>query len=164
MKTRFSLEKLPSRLSKAQSLVEFALAATVMMFLLVATVDFGLAFFSWITVRDAAQEGAVYGAMFPPVSSTDATIISQIQARVRTSATTPINLATLPLNQIEILVSDTSGNWKACAGNGIRVTVTYNYPVITPMISNFIGSSTIPVQAAVTNTILRHGNGVDCSP
>ncbi len=161
-KLNFSVAKNPAPPTRGQSLVEFALAATLMIFLLVATIDFGLAFFSWITLRDAAQEGAVYGAMFPPISSTDAAPISQIQARVRTAATTPVDLSNLPLGQIEILVTDTGGNWNACAGNAIRVQVTYNYRIITPMISNFTGSPTIPVTAAVTNTLLRHGNGATC--
>lgn len=45
-----------------QALVEFALAATVIFFLLAAAVDLGLIFFTLQALRTAAQEGATYGS------------------------------------------------------------------------------------------------------
>jgi len=157
--------------SKGQSLVEFALAATMMIFLLLATIDFGLAFFSWITLRDAAQEGATYGSIYPPsISSTNSSNtgnaeINSVKSRVRGAATTPVNMSSLPLEKINILLLNPDGTTTgaiACPGYGIQVTVIYDYHVITPMISTFINSPTIPVTATVTNTILRKGNGVTC--
>lgn len=47
--------------TSGQALVEFALAATLIFFLLSAAVDLGLLFFSLQAVRVAAQEGANYG-------------------------------------------------------------------------------------------------------
>lgn len=45
-----------------QALVEFALASTLIFFLLAAAVDLGLIFFSLQNLRTAAQEGATYGS------------------------------------------------------------------------------------------------------
>ncbi len=45
-----------------QALVEFALAATLIFFLLAAAVDLGLIFFTVQGMRNAAQEGASYGS------------------------------------------------------------------------------------------------------
>lgn len=45
-----------------QALVEFALAATLIFFLLAAAVDVGLAFFALQGLRNAAQEGAQFGS------------------------------------------------------------------------------------------------------
>lgn len=148
--------------SKGQSLVEFALSATLMIFLLLATIDFGLAFFSWISLRDAAQEGATFGSIFPPLNAGDTAALDAIRLRVKSAATTPVNLGTLTDGQIVITVFDASNNWTPCPGSGVRVTVTYPYRVITPMISSFINSPTIPVTATVTNTILRRGNNAVC--
>jgi TadE-like protein len=48
--------------SKGQALVEFALMATLIFFLLAATVDLGLIFFTLQGLHNAAQEGATYGS------------------------------------------------------------------------------------------------------
>ncbi len=47
---------------KGQALVEFALAATLIFFLLAATIDLGLIFFAMQGITNAAQEGATYGS------------------------------------------------------------------------------------------------------
>ena len=51
---------------KGQSLVEFAISLTVMLILLAGTVDFGIGLFHYIAMREAAQEGALYGSIAPP--------------------------------------------------------------------------------------------------
>jgi Flp pilus assembly protein TadG len=135
-----------------------------MIFMLLATIDFGFAFFSWITLRDAAQEGAAYGSMYPPTGFGD---LTNIRDRVKYAATTPVNLENLPNPNIVIIMLWPDGTTSPspvtpCPGNSIRVTVTYDYPVITPMISNFVGAPTIPISASVTNTILRPGNNAGC--
>jgi hypothetical protein len=46
----------------AQAIVEFALASTLIFFLLAAVVDLGLIYFTMQALRVAAQEGATYGS------------------------------------------------------------------------------------------------------
>jgi TadE-like protein len=48
--------------SRGQALVEFALAATLILTLLSASVDLGLIFFAMQSLRVAAQEGATFGS------------------------------------------------------------------------------------------------------
>lgn len=60
--------------SPAQALVEFALAATTIFFLLAAVVDLGLIFFTMQALRVAAQEGATYGSYPQVVSNNDGRI------------------------------------------------------------------------------------------
>ena len=48
--------------TKGQALVEFALAGTLIFFMLAAVVDLGLIFFSLQAIHNAAQEGATYGS------------------------------------------------------------------------------------------------------
>jgi len=50
---------------KGQSLVEMALSLVLILILLVGTVEMGMAFFQYIQLRDAAQEGALYGSIAP---------------------------------------------------------------------------------------------------
>ena len=50
---------------KGQSLVELALTSLIILTLLAGAGDFGMAFFSYVAIRDAAQEGALYGSIYP---------------------------------------------------------------------------------------------------
>jgi Flp pilus assembly protein TadG len=161
MNTKLLIKKQLKGPTKGQSLVEFALAATLMIFLLLATIDFGLAFFSWIALRDAAQEGATYGSLHPPLVAAD---ITAIRNRVKTATTTPVNLGNLIDSDIVVDVLDSTGavGGTPCPGNGVRVTVTYKYNVITPMISNFIGRSYILISATVADTILQENSAAGC--
>jgi hypothetical protein len=52
----------------AQAIVEFALASTVIFFLLAAVVDLGLIYFTLQSLRVAAQEGATFGS-YPRVTT-----------------------------------------------------------------------------------------------
>jgi hypothetical protein len=72
---------------KGQSMVEFAVSAIVILLLLVAIADFGRAFFTYLTLRDAAQEGAVYASVCP-------IHMNGIQSRIRSASTRPIDLRT----------------------------------------------------------------------
>jgi hypothetical protein len=56
------MPKLRKSRTPAQALVEFALAATTIFFLLAAVVDLGLIYFTMQALRVAAQEGAAYGS------------------------------------------------------------------------------------------------------
>jgi len=158
--------------SSAQSLVEFTLTATLLLFVMMAVMDFGLAFFSWITLRDAAQEGATYGSVYPPVDP-DTTrnqhteygySLPFIRARVRFAATEPVNLQTLPNSQIEVNLLNPEGSpgGDPCPGHAIQVRVTYYYHLVTPMMSRFVNNATIPVSASVTTPILVVGNLASC--
>ena len=50
---------------RGQSLVELAVSLPVILLLLIGTLDFGMAIFSYAILRDAAQEGAFYGSFNP---------------------------------------------------------------------------------------------------
>lgn len=78
--------------AKGQALVEFALASTLIFFLLGATIDLGLIFFTFQELRVAAQEGATYGS-YPVIFENANRSINRIDFRydeivnrVRTSA------------------------------------------------------------------------------
>lgn len=50
---------------RGQSLVELTLSLPLLLLLLLGTVDIGRAFFDYVQMRNAAREGAGYGAHFP---------------------------------------------------------------------------------------------------
>ena len=144
---------------KGQSLVEFALSLTVIMILLAGAVEFGIALFQYVQLRDAAQEGALYGSLNP-------TDNAGIIARVRAASDTPIDLQ----NDSDVIIcawvptdEEAAGNTctnntvsvdKACEGEGIQVRVSFPHRISMPFVSTFIGSNTILINVSVTDTIL----------
>lgn len=133
-------------LEKGQSLVEMALTLTIVLTLIAGAFDFGFAFFRYVELRDAAQEGAIFGSVFP---GDEAAIIN----RIRTSST----LSTILLNSLDFvnpLESDITITGAACTGSEITVRLVHHYQLTMPFIGAIIGSQTIPLTAQVTNTIL----------
>ena len=128
-----------------QSLTELAVSFTLLMLLLAITVDGGRIFLSYVSVREAAEEGALHGALYPDDTA-------GITARVRTSSTNPIDLG----DTSKVAVSKTLLG-TACAGNGIRVTVTYSFNLTMPFVGAILGTQSFPLTANSTATILRPG-------
>ncbi len=128
---------------RGQSLVELAISLVVLLFLLSGVVEFGIAFFQFIQLRDAAQEGALYGSINP-------TNTNGIIARVRNASEEPIDLADTSLVDVTVTV-----NGSACAGNSVTVEVEFTHNIFMPFIPALIGTNTIPLNGNVTDTILQ---------
>ena len=129
---------------RGQSLVELAISLTVMLMLLAGAVEFGIALFQFVQLRDAAQEGALYGSIHPGDDT-------NIAARVRSASLTPIDLQTDP--DVTITVNYPDGT-PHCEGKAVQVSVSYPHQIAMPFIGPIIGSNTIPLSASVTDTIL----------
>ena len=131
---------------RGQSLVELAISLVILLYVLTGTVEFGMAFFQFVQLRDAAQEGATYGSINP---SDNPGII----ARIRQSSQSPIKLndtSVVPDSDITITVTSSP-----CEGNGLTVEVKYDHQIFMPFIPQLIGTNTIPLTASVTDTILQ---------
>ncbi|HEY5982649.1 MAG TPA: TadE family protein [Anaerolineales bacterium] len=162
-----TLRRLTSKSSRGQSLVELAISLTVMLLLLSGAVTFGMAYFSYVAMRDAAQEGALF-ASFNPCADTNTAVpgcdpldtvnMDSIRERVRASSTSPINFGDTTLIPDGDITADFIG--APCEGltggtpNAIWVTVQYNYHVFMPFLGAIVGQE-IPLTATVTDTILQ---------
>jgi Flp pilus assembly protein TadG len=169
-------EESTHRSERGQSLVELAISLTVMLLLLSGAVSFGMALFSYVAIRDAAGEGALYGSIKPYVDSNgngkydsgepvNFSGANGICNRVQNASTQPVNMSAFGCtndgtshsgNNIDVI--GTTGN--ACEGttsgnaNGIQVTVEYNQPVFMPFMNAITGGH-IHLTARVTDTILE---------
>ncbi len=153
-----------NRSERGQSLVEFGISLVVILFLLAGAVEFGLALFQFIQLRDAAQEGAVYGSICP--------IANKIEARVRNHSASPVDLACTsnsppsdtcdPSNPVTVVVQGRDGTTATAksinavvVGDGVYVEVSFNHRLFMPFATLFTGgSNTITIRASVTNTVL----------
>ncbi len=119
------------RRETGQSLVELALAIPVLLILTFGIVDFGMALQRYITVTNAAREGARFGI----VCNTD----SAIQQRVSDYSDDLINPADVTVNWKD---ASTNSEVAPCSStNYLEVTATYDYNFITPL-GSFVGELT----------------------
>ena len=144
-------------LQRGQSLVELAISFPVMLLLLLGTIDFGMALYSFVILQDASQEGALYGSFNPKNTA-------EIEIRARNIAPNdsealfffPVELHDQEAVRIEI---STSG--EECRGskgnktNTISVSVSYDYQLLMPFAELVIGSRTIPLNSTTTDVILQ---------
>ena len=137
---------LPRNNTRGQSLVEFAISLTAILILLAGAVDFGIGLFHYIAMRDAEQEGALYGSMNP-------TNTSGIRQRAANASGATGLISDLYDNGGGPLAINISYTGAVCEGNGITVSLEYDYPISMPFIGAFVGDF-IRLRATVTDTIL----------
>jgi len=118
----------PHRDERGAAAVEFAIVATIFFMLVFGIIDFGFAFHSWNNAVNAAREGARLAAVDP--NTTD------ITNRVRNSASglDPAKMT------IQLQCSHNGGAFATCPagsswveGDIVRVTVNYQYHMLTPI-------------------------------
>jgi hypothetical protein len=127
------------RRENGQGLVEFAIGITFLLVLLAGILDLGRAYFSYIALQDAAQEGASYASIAP-------TDILGIRERVQATSSGPIDFVLFDDSQIEVQLLGGS-----CTGNGIKVTVKMDFRLVAP----FFSGNSLPLSAEATDTILQ---------
>ena len=131
-----------------QSMVELALTITILMVLLAGTVDLGRAFFTWLALRDAAQEGASYGSINPTDSTGLKDRVWDNLEQVVTNPSGNINVT------IQTLPNPAPPHY-SCMGDTIQVDVSYpNFPLTTPFLGTILGSQFIPIHATINDTVL----------
>jgi len=139
--------------SQGQGITEFALILVFLLVLLAGIFDIGRAFFAYMIIRDAAQEGAVYGSIAP--KSDLGAFQTAVADRVEAAYLDPSNPSETPLNidnvniQVQIL-----GSGCAAPGNSVRVSVDYQFPLAMPFLGAIIGKQTIDMSAAAEDSIL----------
>jgi Flp pilus assembly protein TadG len=124
-------------------MIEFTLTLVIILVLLAGVVDLGRAIFTYLSLRDAAQEGASFASYNP-------TDTAGIQARASASS----NMVQDLWNDGELTITPTIAG-AACNGSSITVEVFYpGFEIVTPFLGSIIGSQTIPIRASIIDTIL----------
>ena len=134
---------------RGQSLVELAISLVILLYLLSGAAEFGILFFQYVQLRDAAQEGALYGSLYPPKNAGDTAAINAIKERAQNASFSPIDLKNDPGVVVTVTVTD----GKYCEGGSLKVVVSYPHDVFMPFMTTFIGE-TMNLSAEVTDTIL----------
>jgi len=126
---------------KGQGMIEFSVSLVLVLTLVVGIVDLGRAIFTFMALRDGAQEGALYGSINPTQTET-------IKERVFGSSSYLADLESAVSVNVNTIGSP-------CMGNGIEVQVTYSqFPLTMPFLGAILGSQTVDISASATDTIL----------
>jgi len=145
MKDRLLLNPENSNTAESgQSFVELAISIVFILILLAAVVDLGRAFFVFVALRDAAQEGASYGSICPEDED-------GIHVRARSTSSRPVDLLDTTGITVEV--------FRDYLEDEITVRVSSsNFKLTMP----FLGGVTLPLSAQVTDTILTFS--LHCPP
>src|SRR6185369_11484669 len=101
---------------RGQSLVELGVSLLILLYLLSGAAEFGVLFFQFVQLRDAAQEGALYGSMNPYIDSNGNGAFNSgepvnqagIVSRVRAASSSPIDLT--DATKVTVLPTSSDGS------------------------------------------------------
>ncbi len=138
---------------KGQSLVELALGLTTMLIILAGTVDMGRILFYYLSLRNAAQEGATYGSIYP-------NFCQQIHDRAFFTLEDPDVQVSVIVDGLPCNPSDTGSLTvppvHACYPHTLEVIAENpKFPLTMPFIGAFLGRQTIDLKVNISETIVR---------
>jgi len=137
----------------AQSLVEFALMIPFFLILVFGIIDFGLGLRAYITVTQAAREGARYAAVGNPKG----TFVSGGTGECNGSTTTTaVGRVCRTINGLDLTdVQDVSVTYPSgqAPGNSVSVSAEYRYHYITPIkgIVNVLSGGSLPSYLTISS-------------
>lgn len=118
---------------RGAALVEFVLVAGLLFLIIFAALDLGLMLNARLVVASAARAGARYAAV---EGGATAAVTERIEGQLRLGNIDP------DLAEIEIRPR------RAAYGSTLRVSISYDYPLITPVVRAVVGPR-IPLKSQV---------------
>ena len=140
------------RRERGQGLIEFSLMAIFLVILMMGVLDLGRAYFTYLALKDAAQEGAYFGSAFPQcVASAGACADpNNIPFRVRHSANGGLVDWAGPGAHITITLPPV-----VQAGESLTVTISYQYQMLTPLVGTIANGQVLTLTAQSSAVIVR---------
>lgn len=127
---------------KGQSLVELAIILVLVLILLAGVVDLGRMMFEYLSIRDAAQEAAGYGAVYPNYCAEIRNRANQTYPYINGTVSVFVDGDYCAQAWADDSALDAEGNKqlpiRGCEGNEIIVRINHNSPVSMPLIGVFI--------------------------
>lgn len=146
--------------SRGQSLVELALILPVVLLLTLIAIDFGRVYLGWVNLQNMARVAANYASNHPTAWATnDAAAKATYQDQIRADAKQ--NNCTLPLVSGVQTAPDPAFAPSTNIGSTAQVQLSCTFKILTPIISNIVGSggnltvsasSTFPIKSGLVAT------------
>lgn len=141
----------PRKRGRGQSLVEFALVLPVFLLIILTAIDFGRAFYSWVTVTSAARVAANYAALDPYASFAAGSDYDNLVRSDALSSICPIPPGGPPQPTFEDTALDSNTTSKDL-GDTATVRISCSFGIITPVIGSVLGNS-VSIAASATFTV-----------
>lgn len=142
-----------------QSMTEFAISLVVLMIVLAGLVDASRAMFTFMAMRDAAQEGAIYGSTTPWDETGIITRAHMSSTMIEDMMTAPCSFPSGECPAVEVVFTDATSPATPlvnCQGDEILVRVRFpHFPITMPFLGTLIGGQDVPITATITDTVLR---------
>ena len=145
----------PTNRERGQSLTEFALIAPMFLVLVFGIIDFGMGLNGWITITNAAREGARLGAVYAEAGTTGTSSSPVSCSTISESDNSTIagrschTADSLPRANVTVGVDGALGS----TGESVKVKMTYDYQFVTPL-GSFISGLVGPIHME-TETDMR---------
>lgn len=126
-----------------QSIVEFAIVVPLLLLIFAAAADLGRAFYGYVAVENAAKEGALYGSRNPLCDDASVTCagMNNVTERVQKELGTLRNAdGTEIAPTVDCLSGSSPVPLNKCAeGDTYVVGVTYEFRLLTPILTSVVG-------------------------
>lgn len=137
-----------------QSLAEFALVLPVLLLIALLGLDLGRAFFSWVTLTNAARVAANYAGLNPNASFAEGSTYDSLLRADATNAACVVTAGAPPQPVFTDSALDANMTSRDL-GDSVTVTISCPFRPITPIVSAVTGSPfMITASAAFT---IRYG-------
>jgi Flp pilus assembly protein TadG len=140
-----------SQSEEGQSLVEFALAFLVFIFLVFAIFDFGHLFFVEMDVQNAVQEAARYGSTgnhLPDPKNPDQTL-SRVTSIIDTLENDAMGMQFQSI-QVTNTINGTTSSGAGAPGALMTLSATVSMPLVTPLLAQMFPNGQFTFTSSVT--------------
>ncbi len=135
---------------KGQSLAELAISLVLVLIILAGVVDLGRMMYEYLSMRDSAQEGASYGAIYPrDCSETEARVRSNLPSDFFSDSGDTLNVYIDTIGQ----QCSTAPVTQACEGHTIYVVLDHTSEMTMPFFSGVI----VPMHVEIQDLIIVPG-------
>lgn len=140
--------------SRGQSLTEFAVVLPVFLLIMLFAVDFGRAFYSWVTVTNAARVAANYAGLNPDGPFGAGSTYDSLVRQDALGGTCLIPAGAPPQPTFQDSTLDSNATPKDL-GDKATVSISCSFRVLTPVVGNIVGNDV--TIAASANFTIRTG-------
>jgi hypothetical protein len=160
-----------ARGERGQSLVEMTIGFIVLLIIASGVLDLGRAYFTYVSLEDGAGEAALYGAINPSClvesgSTSDGVcdcdpgndVYENAECRAQYSGGGVIPGSQSLVDWSAATMSVTCSASPCELGDTITATIDYQFELLTPVIPDIAGTSTLTLTAHATQSVIGEGD------
>jgi hypothetical protein len=152
------------RRARGQALVELAIVLPVFLVIVGAAIDLGRLFNAYVSIENAAKEGAFYGARNPlcDVPKAGCANPNTVDWHVRNELP-GVTIGTPTIECLDAVTGATKALTACVEDDRYRVGVTHQFALLTPLLSPILGSS-LTLSSTATSVVLNEAFDPNATP